>query len=51
MEVLQQKRVGRVVKKPVNQHQFFDNVNLAIRAMTNDGIKLVNIGKIPIQIL
>ena len=42
--VLQGRRVGRICKKPVNQHQFLENANLALRAMARDGIKLVNIG-------
>lgn len=46
MENLQNKRVGRVVKKPHNQHQYLENVSLALRAMVNDGIKLVNIGEL-----
>ena len=37
--------MGRVVKKPINQHQYLENANLALRAMARDGIKLVNIGK------
>ena len=45
MEVLQGKKIGRIVKKPLNQHHYLENVNIAIRAMTNDNIKLVNIGE------
>ncbi len=45
MEVLLNKRIGRIVKKPINQHQYLENATLALRAMTNDNIKLVNIGK------
>lgn len=42
---LQHKEIRRVVKKPVNQHQFLENVTLALQAIANDNIKLVNIGK------
>ena len=45
LEVLQEKRVGRVIKKPLNQHHYLENVSLALRAMTKDNIKLVNIGE------
>jgi len=48
VEVLQQQRrrvtVNSVVRRPVNQHQCIDNINRALRAMTDDGIRLVNIG-------
>ena len=46
MEVLQKKtKIGRVIRKPLNQHHYLENVTLAINAMQNDGIKLVNIGE------
>ena len=45
MECLQKKKIGRVVKKPINHHQFLENVTIALRAMLADEIKLVNIGK------
>jgi len=48
IEILQQQRrrvtVNSVVRQPVNQHQCIDNINRALKAMTDDGIKLVNIG-------
>jgi len=48
VEVLQQQRqrltVSSVVRTPVNQHQCIDNINRALRAITDDGIRLVNIG-------
>ena len=48
VEVLQQQRrrvtVNSVLRKPVNQHQCIDNINRALRALTDDGIRLVNIG-------
>ena len=45
LEGLQGRKIGRIIKKPMNQHHYLENVNIALRAMTNDNIKLVNIGK------
>ncbi len=45
MEVCLGKKIGRIIKRPINQHQYLENVTIALRAMTNDNIKLVNIGK------
>jgi filamin len=45
LEGLQGRKIGRFIKKPMNQHHYLENVNLAIRAMMNDNIKLVNIGQ------
>ena len=45
MEALRNRRILHVMKKPVNQHQCLDNINLALRAMQEDDIKLVNIGR------
>lgn len=42
---LTRRKLGRIVKKPNNQHQKLENVTLALRAITRDGVKLVNIGK------
>jgi hypothetical protein len=36
----------RFFKKPINQHQSLENMTLALNAITEDGIKLVNIGNI-----
>jgi len=45
VDVLQrQRRRVAVTRPPVNQHQCIDNINRALRAMTDDGIRLVNIG-------
>lgn len=44
IELLQQKKIKGVIKKPLNQHQCLENVALALKAMTSDDIKLVNIG-------
>jgi hypothetical protein len=35
----------RFFKKPINQHQSLENMTLALNAITEDGIRLVNIGK------
>jgi hypothetical protein len=47
INVLQQphpKIPKRFFKKPINQHQCLENASLALTAITEDGIKLVNIG-------
>ena len=45
VEALQSRKIGRVIKKPLNQHQSLENVTLALRAIAEDGVRLVNIGK------
>ena len=45
VEALQGRRVGRVVRQTVNPHQHLENVTLALRAVTRDNVKLVNIGE------
>ena len=45
IEVLQGRRIGKAFQTPVNQHQMLENVQLALNAMMDDNIKLVNIGK------
>ena len=40
-----QKRKLRKVKRVMNQHQALENVSTALNAITDDGIKLVNIGE------
>jgi hypothetical protein len=35
----------RFFRKPINQHQSLENMTLALNAITEDGIRLVNIGK------
>lgn len=49
VEQLQQQRrrvaVSAATRRPVNQHQCIDNINCALRAMTDDGIRMVNIGR------
>lgn len=49
VEVLQ-KRILRPGwnRKPVNQHQFLENVSTALNAVAEEGVKLVNIGKLRI---
>jgi filamin len=36
-------------KKPLNQHQCLENINIALNAIISDGIKLVNIGNTDIH--
>ncbi|KAK3095116.1 hypothetical protein FSP39_010474 [Pinctada imbricata] len=43
VESLQGKRI-RVIKKPLNHHQQLENVTLALNAIANDNVRLVNIG-------
>jgi hypothetical protein len=38
----------RYFKNPINQHQNLENITLALNAITEDGIKLVNIGNVDI---
>lgn len=47
VEVLQ-KRILKPgwIRKPINQHQFLENVSTALNAIAEDGVKLVNIGKL-----
>ena len=40
-----QKRKLRYNKKPMNQHQEIENITIALDAIQEDGIKLVNIGR------
>ncbi|OQV23312.1 Filamin-B [Hypsibius exemplaris] len=44
IEVLQGRRIGKAFQNPVNQHQMLENVQLALNAIMDDNIKLVNIG-------
>ncbi|CAG5127218.1 unnamed protein product, partial [Candidula unifasciata] len=41
---LQNRKIGRVIKNPVNQHQRLENVTLALKAIAEDNVRLVNIG-------
>ncbi|KAK6195553.1 hypothetical protein SNE40_000960 [Patella caerulea] len=46
IEVLQNKPIrGRIVKEPKNSHQSLQNATVALTAVANDNIRLVNIGK------
>ncbi|XP_068231445.1 filamin-A isoform X3 [Palaemon carinicauda] len=47
VEVLQKRRL-RKVKRVLNQHQALENVTTALNAISDDGIKLVNIGNVDI---
>ncbi|KAL8618839.1 hypothetical protein ACOMHN_000846 [Nucella lapillus] len=44
IEALQFRKIGRVYKKPVSRIQMLQNVALAIQAIRDDHIRLVNIG-------
>lgn len=44
VESLQGKKVGRIIKKPLNHHQELENVTIALNAISNDNVRLVNIG-------
>ena len=39
----------RYFKNPINQHQSLENITLALNAITEDGIRLVNIGNVDIS--
>lgn len=43
-----QKRKLRHNKRPQNQHHELENISIALEAIQEDGIKLVNIGKLNI---
>lgn len=46
VEVLQKRKLRPSwIKKPSNQHQYLENVTAALSAVSEDGVKLVNIGK------
>ncbi|XP_037076140.1 filamin-B-like [Pollicipes pollicipes] len=47
VEILQKKKL-RKISRPMNQHQWLENVATALRAIEQDGIKLVNIGNVDI---
>ena len=40
-----QRRPLKKIRAPINQHQYIENVQIALNAIANDNIKLVNIGK------
>ena len=40
-----QKRSLKKIRAPINQHQYIENVQIALNAISSDNIKLVNIGK------
>lgn len=40
-----QKRKLKHNKRPINQHQELENISIAIDAILEDGLKLVNIGR------
>ncbi|XP_068086528.1 filamin-A isoform X1 [Anabrus simplex] len=49
VEVLQKRALRpQWIHRPANQHQYLENVNTALSAIANDGVKLVNIGNVDI---
>ena len=44
-EVVSKKQLGRYTKKPKLPNQMLENVTLALKAMEEDGINLLSIGK------
>ncbi|XP_078312683.1 filamin-A-like isoform X1 [Crassostrea virginica] len=44
VESLQGKKIGRIIKKPLNHHQRLENVTIALNAIAGDNVRLVNIG-------
>ena len=44
-EVVSKKKLGRYTKKPKLPNQMLENVTLALKAMEEDGINLLSIGK------
>lgn len=44
MNVLKGKSIGKIIKNPINHYAASGNIALAFQAMTQDGVKLVNIG-------
>ncbi|KAL8594788.1 hypothetical protein ACOMHN_047506 [Nucella lapillus] len=44
VEALQHRKIGKVIKKPLNHHQSLENVSLALKAVADDNVRLVNIG-------
>lgn len=49
VEALQFRKIGKVYSKPANRIQMLYNVSLALQAIADDNIKLVNIGKLEQQ--
>ena len=45
VEALQNRKIGRIIKKPINPHQSLGNVSLALKAIADDNVRLVNIGE------
>lgn len=45
LEKLSNKKVGRYTKKPMNKMQCIENLGTALRFISDQNIKLVNIGK------
>jgi len=44
VESLQKRKLTKI-KNPINQHQYIENVQIALNAIASENIKLVNIGQ------
>ncbi|KAL4219915.1 hypothetical protein ACF0H5_020327 [Mactra antiquata] len=44
VEALQFRKIGRIYTKPTSKIQMLQNVSLALKAITDDNVKLVNVG-------
>ncbi|XP_052216594.1 filamin-A-like isoform X3 [Dreissena polymorpha] len=44
VEALQLRKIGKVYTKPTSKIQMLQNVSLALKAITDDNVKLVNVG-------
>lgn len=43
--ILQFRKIGKVYTKPSSKIQMLQNVSLALKAIADDNVKLVNVGK------
>ena len=46
VEALQNRKIGRVIRKPMNIYQCTDNVNIALDAIEKDEVKFTNISEL-----
>lgn len=49
VENLQKRPLKGWNRRPANQHHYLENASVALKAIEEDGIKLVNIGKISMR--
>lgn len=45
LEVLQRRRLASCVERPSNPHEVMQNLNVALEAIGEDNVRIVNIGK------